>query len=127
VAVYPATGELLIQRFEKAGVRLFRLPRPTGRPADVKVKQGSLRLAPLALGGGAIHPDGRVLVASTAKDSMFWRPALLQPGGDLQPIPAAYEGDIFPTGWGKGERVLGMGYALRSELWRLTPSDAGKK
>jgi hypothetical protein len=127
VAAYPATGELLIQRFEKAGVRLFRLPRPTGRLAEVQVKQGALRLAPLALGGGVIHPDGRVLVASTSKDSCFWRPATLQPGGELQPIPAAYEGDIFPAGWCKGDRVLGMGYALHSELWRLLPSDSGKQ
>ncbi len=127
VAVYPATGELLIQRFEKAGVRLYRLPRPAARLQEVKADQGSLRLAPLPLDGRAIHPDGRVLVATTAKDSAFWRPALLQSGGELQPIPVASHGDVFPAGWSKGDRALGMGYRLRAELWRLRPSDAGKK
>jgi hypothetical protein len=127
LAVHPATGELLIQRFEKTGVRLFHLPRPTGQLAEVPVKQGSVRLAPLTMDGGVIHPDGRILVASTTKDSAFWRPAILQPDGELQRIPAAYDGDIFPAGWSKGDRALGMGYALRSELWRLVPSDSRQK
>jgi hypothetical protein len=119
VAVYPATGELLIQRFEKAGVRLFRLPRPAGRLQEVRVDQGSLRLAPVAIGGGVVHQDGRVLVTSTSKDSWFWRPAILQRSGELQSLPAAYDGDIYPAGWSKDDRVLGMGYSLRSELWRM--------
>jgi hypothetical protein len=127
VAVYPATGELLIQRFDKAGSRLFRLPRPAGRLEEVQVKSGSLRLAPLQIGSGVIHRDGRVLVASTTKDSCFWRPAILQPGGELQPIPTAYDDDIYPAGWSQGDRVFGMGYTLRSELWRLIPSDSRKK
>jgi hypothetical protein len=127
VAVYPATGELLIQRFERAGVRLFRLPRPAGRPEEVRVKRGALRLVTLAIGGGAIHPDGRVLVGSTSKDSWYWRPAVLLPGGELRPVPAAYEGDIYPAGWSEGDRALGMGYPLRSELWRLLPAGSRKK
>jgi hypothetical protein len=127
VAVYPATGDLLIQRFEKAGPRLFRLPRPAGRLEEVPVKSGSLHLAPLPIDSGGINRDGRVLVASTAKDSCFWRPAILQPSGELQPIPATYDGDIYPAGWSKGDRALGMGYALRSELWRLIPSDSHKE
>jgi hypothetical protein len=127
VAVYPATGELLIQRFERAGVRLFRLPRPAGRPEEVRVKRGALRLVTLAIGGGAIHRDGRVLVGSTSRDSWYWRPAVLLPGGELRPVPAAYEGDIYPAGWSEGDRALGTGYPLRSELWRLLPAGSRKK
>jgi hypothetical protein len=56
-----------------------------------------------------------------------WRPAILQPGGELRPIPAAYEGDVFPAGWNKGDRVLDMGYALRSQPWRLLLSDSRKQ
>lgn len=122
VAVYPATGALLLQRFERAGVRLFRLPRPAGRLEEVKVKQGSSRLVPLAMGGGAIHRDGRVLVASTSKDAWFWRPAILSAEGEPRPIPAAFDGDLYPAGWSNDGRVLGMGYSLRSELWRLRPA-----
>jgi hypothetical protein len=74
------------------------------------------------VGGGAIERDGRVLVAATSNDSWFWRAAVLGPGGELQPIPATFEGDIYPAGWDEGGRALGMGYALRSDLWRLVPS-----
>jgi len=125
VAVYPATGELLIQRFEKTGGRLFRLPRPGGKLEEFLVKPGTLRLAPLQIGGTAINRDGCVLVASTTKDSCFWRPAILQPSGELQLIPVTYDGDIYPAAWAKDGKVLGMGYPLRTELWRLTPTASG--
>ena len=49
VAVEPANGALLIQRFEGFGTRLFRLPRPGGQLEDVPVQQGTLRLAPVTL------------------------------------------------------------------------------
>ena len=58
------------------------------------MKPGPSRLATLAMGGGAVDREGRVLVAATSKDSWFWRAAVLGPGGELQPIPAAFEGDM---------------------------------
>jgi hypothetical protein len=128
VAVYPATGELLIQRFEKGGVRLFKLPRPGDPVTEVKVSPGPWRLAPLALGGRAIDPSGRVLVASVSRESWFWRPALLDAAGKLHPIRAAFPGDLYPGGWGQGGKVVGMGYSLRSELWQVRlpqPADQG--
>jgi hypothetical protein len=39
----------------------------------------------------------------------------------------AFPGDVYPAGWSKGDRVLGMGYPLRSELWRLAPADSRRK
>jgi serine/threonine protein kinase len=119
VAVNPTTGDLVIQRFEGGGIRFVRLPRPAGQRQEVKVQQGSSRLATVAIGAGAIDRDGRLLVASTTPDSWFWRPAVLSPNGELRPIPVAFDGDIYPAGWSKNDRVLGMGYSLRSELWRL--------
>ncbi len=68
VAAYPVTGELLIRRFEKAGIRLFRLPRPTGRLAEVPVKQGSLAFAvhapPAATMSASPPADGPCLTPS---------------------------------------------------------------
>jgi hypothetical protein len=122
VTVYPASGALLVQRFEGAGVRLFRLPRPAGQPEEIRVKPGSSRLVTLPMGGGMIHRDGRVLVASTSNDSWFWRTAILTADGDLQPVPAAFDGDVHPAGWATDDRILGTGYSLRSELWRFRPA-----
>jgi hypothetical protein len=119
VAVDPATGALLIQRFDQVGIRLFRQPRPDAPLKEVNVRPGPWRLAPIPICGRVIDPKGRVLLAAVSRQSWFWRPALLDPAGQLQPIPAAYDGDLYPAGWSKGDRVLGMGYALRSELWRL--------
>jgi hypothetical protein len=130
VAVHPATGGLLIQRFEKGGVRLFQLPRPGDPVTEVKVAPGPWRLAPLALGGRVIDPSGRVLVASVSRESWFWRPALLDAAGKLHPIRAAFAGDLYPAGWGKGGKALGMGYSLRSELWQVRlpqPADQGPR
>ncbi len=127
IAVYPATGDLLIQRFEKVGFRLARLPRPSGPLQEVPLKLGKVRPAPLTIGGAAIDRDGRVLMASTTKDSSFLRPAILRPDGELQPIAAAYEGDIYPAGWSKDGKVLGMGYSYRCELWRFQRAAPGEE
>jgi hypothetical protein len=122
VAVYPRTGELLLQKFEKTGVRLYKVPRGGGERREVKVVPGSWRLAPEGVGSRAIDEEGRVLVAATAKDSWFWRVALLDPAsGKLAPILVEFDGEIFPANWGKGGKVLGMGYPIKGELWRLTP------
>lgn len=119
VGVYPDSGDLLIQRFEKEGVRLCRIPEKGGEPTDIPVTEGKLRLAPYPLGAQAIHKDGRVLVPVTSADSWFWRVGVLQKDATLTPIPVTYEGEIFPAGWDKQDKVLAIGYPLRSELWRL--------
>jgi hypothetical protein len=121
VAVDPTTGALLIQRFAGVGARLFRRPRPGAPLEEVNVQPGPWRLAPIPISGRAIDSKGRVLVTAVSRGSWFWRPAFLDSAGKLEPIPAAYEGDLYPVGWSKGDRVLGMGYPLRSELWRITP------
>jgi hypothetical protein len=124
VAVHPATGELLVQRFETAGVRLYQVPRPGGPRKEVKVRPGPLRLAPSPIGARALDKEGRVLVASTSKDSWFWRPAVLDPAaGTLEPIRVDFEGDIYLANWARDGKVLGVGYTYKSELWRLTPQE----
>ena len=127
VAVNPVSGDVLTQRFDKGGVHLFRRPRGGDKEVEIQIKPGVFRPAPVVMGSGAIDRTGRVVLAAAAKDSWFWRPANLQPDGELKPIPVAYEGDIYPAGWSAGDRVLGMGYAFRSELWRLLPSAANNK
>jgi hypothetical protein len=124
VAVHPVTGELLVQRFETAGVRLYQVPRPGGPRKEVKVRPGPLRLAPSPIGARALDRGGRAVVASTSKDSWFWRPAVLDPAaGTLEPIRVEFEGDIYLANWGRDGKVLGVGYTYKSELWRLTPQE----
>ncbi len=122
VAVEPRTGALLIQRFDGSGTRLFRLPRPGVQLEEVQVQPGALRLVPVALAGAAIHPDGRVLVTTAAPDSCYWQTALLGPEGKLQRLPVDFHGDVIPAGWSKDGKVLAMGFATYSDLWRFTPS-----
>jgi hypothetical protein len=121
VAVYPESGDLLVQRFEKGGVRLFRVPANGEEHVEVPVKEGRLRLAPYPLGARAIHADGRVLVPVTSMESWFWRVAILEKDGTLTPIPVTYDGEIYPAVWGEGDKALGMGFPFRCELWRLAP------
>jgi hypothetical protein len=122
VAVEPHTGALLIQRFEGASTRLFRLPRPGSQLEEVAVQPGPWRLAPLPLAGGAIHPeDGRVLVTIAAPNATYWQTGVLGPEGKLHPIPVAFNGDVIPAGWRKDGKVLAVGFATFSDLWRFTP------
>jgi hypothetical protein len=122
VAVWPGTGDLLIQRFEKAGVRLLQVSPQGGERKELKIRPGLLRLAPSIIGGRAIDKDGNVVLAVASKDNWFWRVALLDSRtGKLAAIPVELDGDILPSNWGRDGKVLSVGYPLKSELWRLTP------
>jgi hypothetical protein len=119
VAVHPNGKELLVQRFENKGVRLFRVPAEGGAARAVEVR-GPLRLVPDVIGGRAIE-GSRVLVAAASPADWFWRTALLDlETGKLAPIPVEFEGDIYPANWGSDGKVLGMAYPLKSDLWRFT-------
>src|SRR5262249_54052227 len=111
--------------FEKNGVRLLQLPRPSNPLTEVHVAPGPWRLAPLAFGGRGIDPKRRVLVAVVFRGFWFLRPALPDAGGQLRPLPPAFDGDLYPAGWCKSGKVLGMGYSLRSELWQMRLPQAG--
>jgi hypothetical protein len=127
VAVEPATGALLIQRFTGSGTRLLRLPRPGGPLEEVQVPSGTLRLAPVTIAGTTIHPDGRVLVTTDPSDCCHWQTALLGPEGKLQPLSVAFNGDVIPAEWSKDGKILAIGFATFSDLWRFTPrSSAGR-
>jgi hypothetical protein len=122
VAVHPVTGELLLQRFEAEGVRLYRLPRRGAVEAPFPVKEKPLRLAAYPFGDRAIHKDGRVLIGVTSPDTWYWRAAVLSPEGELTPLPTTYDGEMFLPAWSRdGKTILAIGFPIRSELWRFTP------
>jgi hypothetical protein len=122
VAVEPKTGNLLIQRFEGAGTRLFRLLLPGGKLEAMPVQPGPLRLAPVPLSGAAFHPDGRLLVTTATQDSCHWQTTLLGPDGRLQPLRVDFNGDVIPAGWSKDGKVLAMGFGNFCDMWLFTPA-----
>ncbi len=127
IAVYPDGKQLLLERFEKSGVALFRQPRLGGRLEAVQVEPGALRLAPRVIESGAIRRDGRILVTVVSKDVSFWRPGLLSPDGKLQLLPLAFEGDVYAGSWSKDGTVLGVGCSLQSDLWRMAPQAPARR
>src|SRR5262249_31048178 len=68
VAVAPTAGTLLIQRFDRLGVRLFSRPGPDSAFKEVNVEPGPLRLAPIPISGRVIDAKGRVLVVAASRD-----------------------------------------------------------
>jgi len=77
--------------------------------------------------GRVIHIDAENVFVDVGGKGEAWieRAELLDPEGKLHDIPAAFDGDLDPAGWSKSGKVLGMGYALRSELWQMRLPQAG--
>lgn len=123
IAIHPNGKELVVQRLEGQGVRLFRVQLPDGPPREIPKVKGCLRLTSDTIGPHSIDERGRMLVATASPDIWFWLPALLDlENGKLEPcIKVDYEGDIYPANWGNGGKVIGLGQSLQSDLWRFTP------
>jgi serine/threonine protein kinase len=123
VAVHPNGKELVIQRFDKQGARLFRLDpgKPPSKLVPIEIR-GELRLAPDPIGSRAIAPDGRMVVAASAGTTWYWWTALLEGNrGELQQIKVDFDGDIYPANWDRKGNILALGYTTRSDIWRFTP------
>jgi tRNA A-37 threonylcarbamoyl transferase component Bud32/Tol biopolymer transport system component len=120
VAVDPKRQELLVQLNEKDGVKLVAVPLAGGAERPVIYQTSTLRLTPLPLSAGAVGPDGRVVVTAASKDSWYWGPALLDPlTGAVERVPVIFDGDVQATTWSRDGSLLGMGVAMRSQLWRF--------
>jgi serine/threonine protein kinase len=123
VAAHPNGKELVVQRFEGQGVRMFRLTLAGGMPEEIKTR-GPLRLAPHPIGARAIDKAGRALVTVASPESWFWRTGLLDlETGQLDLIRVAYDGDMYPANWGTSGKVLAVGSPLKSDLWRFVPQE----
>ncbi len=122
VAVDPRSQSLVIQLNEAQGSRLVRVSFDGGK-ADAIPFASELRLAADRLGPHAVGMDGRILVPVASKDSWYWSPAILDPAtGKVERIPLDYEGDVVPSGWTEGGKVLARGIPLKTEIWRFRPA-----
>lgn len=124
VAVDPGGTTLVVQLNTRDGVRMTKVDRATGTETAVPF-YNDLQLSVDPIAGNALGPDGRLVVSVSSKDSWFTGPALLTlANGFVERVPVRYDGDVRPTTWGKDGGLLGMGVAVRSELWRFRPAAA---
>jgi hypothetical protein len=123
VAGDPSADDVLVQRNAATGVQLVRIPIATRTETPV-LTAGPLRLAPAPLSGGAVGPDGRILVSAVSPET--WRPvpAVLDPAtGSLTLVPVRASGEILTASWGRGGTILAMTLGTNGELWSFRPKD----
>jgi hypothetical protein len=124
VAVDPASGDLVVQINDRAGIRLARWT-PGGGPERPIPFHGNLRLTSSPIAGNALSPDGKLVISVSGKDLPFTSPAVLDVAtGEVVPVPLRYEGDVLPSSWGVGGMLLGVGADSKTDLWRFRPDDA---
>jgi hypothetical protein len=120
VSVDPASGDLIVQlRAENLHSRFLRVPAEGGQPREIAVRGGDSVIA-TPLGGNAVRRDGRLPVTLGPVDAWFTIPGMLDlRTGIVQRIPLSFEGDVFPSNWGRDGSVLGIGWEYRMGVWRF--------
>jgi hypothetical protein len=125
VAGFPEADDLLVQRNAASGVQLVRVALATLAETPVLVA-GPLKLAPAPLSGGAVGPDGRVLVSAVSPETWLPAPAVLDPAtGALALVPVRAAGEILTASWGRGGTILAMALGANGEFWSFRPKDTG--
>ncbi|MCK6684761.1 MAG: serine/threonine-protein kinase [Thermoanaerobaculia bacterium] len=117
----PNSGQLIVQRHDPDGVRLFRVA-PGGGPEKPVHVTGEARMAPGTLASQAFSSVGQMAMIADANMGGNWSPALLDlVTGALEVVPVRYEGDIVAVSYASDGHLLAMGTTQRSELWRFSP------
>jgi predicted Ser/Thr protein kinase len=123
VAGDPGADDVLVQRNAASGVQLIRIPIATRAETQV-LTAGPLRLATAPLSGGAVGPDGRILVSVVSPETWLPVPAVLDPAtGALTLVPVRVPGEILTASWGRGGTVLAMALGTNGEFWSFRPKD----
>jgi hypothetical protein len=123
VAGFPDADDVLVQRNAASGVQLVRVSLATLAETPV-LSAGPLKLAPAPLSGGAVGPDGRILVSAVSPETWLPAPAILDPAtGALSLVPVHAAGEILTASWGRGGTILAMVLGTSGELWSFRPKD----
>ncbi len=118
---------LIVQVNAPDGVKLFRVPLDGGSEVSI-LYASDLRLAPTAISGSAVGPDGRIAVTVTSPDTMFRSIALLDPAtAALERLPVAFDGDLQYPAWGRDGTLLAVGVPIRTSLWRFQAQETREK
>jgi eukaryotic-like serine/threonine-protein kinase len=125
VAGFPDADDVLVQRNAASAVQLVRVSLATLAETPV-LAAGPLRLAPAPLSGGAVGPDGRILVSAVSPDTWLPAPAILDPAtGALSLVPVRTAGETLTASWGHGGSILAMVLGTNGEFWSFRPKDDG--
>jgi len=125
VAGFPDADDVLVQRNAASGVQLVRVSLATLAETPV-LSAGPLKLAPAPLSGGAVGPDGRILVSAVSPETWLPAPAILDPAtGALALVPVHAAGEILTASWGRGGTILAMVLGTNGEFWSFRPKDEG--
>ena len=119
MAVDPNGKDLIVTLNDAAGVRLNRVSLSRGAPNAIRM-QDNVFLNGLALGGGAVRNDGKIILGVLSPDRWFYDNAILDPvSGRVKRISLDYSGDLLFSGWTMDGRIISFGYPLRARLWRF--------
>ena len=123
VAGFPDADDVLVQRNAASGVQLVRVSLVTLAETPV-LSAGPLKLAPAPLSGGAVGPDGRILVSAVSPETWLPAPAVLDPAtGALALVPVRAAGEVLTASWGRGGTILAMVLGTNGEFWSFRPRE----
>ncbi len=125
IAIDPRNGDLIVGRSERQGISLVRLS-PAGKAAWKESPMPYRSEVPLysqgffGFGPRAVSKDGRMVVATTPKDSFVSGLAVLDLAtGKVQPVPFDYAYNALSTEWDDGGKIVVGVQAWNSVLWRF--------
>jgi hypothetical protein len=124
VAADPSGKYLLVELIENPIIRFVTVPLNGGPEREIP-RPGPLRPA-FVIGPNAIGKDGRV-VMPLGSFTWSWPPGLLDPAtGQFTRVPVDHLLDYHVLNWTPDGKVLALGLAMRSRMWRFQPSPAGR-
>jgi len=118
----PSGNYLYVADVASDPIRLRRLPLHGGVPTQVVIPE-HLRVSAQDFGPAAFDRHGRLLIATSPRDTWFYRVGILDDkGGTFTPIPLRFGWGIGSPNWTADGQVLALGVGLGSSLWhyRLT-------
>ena len=123
VAFDPASGDLVIMLLESTGGALVRVP-PGGGPEETAIVAerdwwATISNSYSALTGGAVAPDGRLVVQLESPDSWFWQLGLVDTSGRLLAPFFDFPQDVMWASWDESGRVVAVARTLNAQLWRF--------
>ncbi|HEY2385069.1 MAG TPA: protein kinase [Terriglobia bacterium] len=118
VGVDPHGKYLVVERSDKEGIRLVRMPLDGG--AETPLSFPGVRLV-YFLTPNAIRADGAILMP-LAVGSFNWAAGLLHPeSGKVDKLPIDPSFDVHAAGFLPDGRIQVAGFGFNSTLWRFRP------
>lgn len=119
IAINPRTGNLVVLR-NRSGEKLYEVSPEGAEIREIPYRSAKFIASWSAFAGNAIDRKGRILIPIFPPDSWFESVGLLDSeSGVIEPIPAAYDGDIEYSGWSTDGQVVSAGLGITGSIWKL--------